>query len=59
MRNPQDNIWGIWTSDNSTRIIWDNLQVALAKHGYELDIVYYDPAYPITGKYSTVIDAAG
>lgn len=59
MRNPQDNIWGIWQADNTSPKVWISLQNALATYGINLDIVYNDPAYPTTGKYETVIPAIG
>jgi hypothetical protein len=55
MRNPSDNIWGIWQADNSSHQIWSNLQASLSKYGSKLDIVYDDPAYPTAGRYQHVI----
>lgn len=55
MRNPNDNIWGLWPADNSSQQVWASLQWALAKYGSKLDIVYQDPAYPVAGRYQHVI----
>jgi hypothetical protein len=54
MRHPNDNIWGIWSTDNKSQQIWNQLQDKLDQHGLKLDIVYEDPNYPITGKYSNI-----
>jgi hypothetical protein len=52
MRNPNDTIWGIWQPDDISQQIWEQLQNKIDKHGLKLDIVFEDPNYPITGKYS-------
>jgi hypothetical protein len=52
MRNPQDNIWGLWEMDNRSGQIWGSLQKALATYGFQLDIVYEDSAFPVFSKYS-------
>ena len=57
MRNPQDNIWGLWQADSNSQSIWNALQKALATYGNRLDIVYQDSAYPVEGKYLTIIVA--
>jgi hypothetical protein len=54
MRSPGDNIWGLWRPDTKSQQVWTQLQNALSKHGLRLDIVYDDPAYPVTGKYSQI-----
>jgi adenine-specific DNA methylase len=54
MRHPNDNIWGIWQSDNTSQQIWNQLQNKLDKHELKLDIVYEDPNYPATGKYNNI-----
>ncbi len=54
MRNPTDNIWGLWQADNSSQQVWSALQASLAKYGSKLDIVYNDPAYPTSGRYQEV-----
>jgi hypothetical protein len=59
MRNPQDNIWGIWQADNRSREVWSSLQNALSTYGLHLDIVYDDPTYPVEGRYSEIMNATG
>jgi len=54
MRNPQDTIWGLWNTDNSSQQIWTQLQSKLAQYGSKLDIVYDDPAYAVVGKYGQI-----
>lgn len=55
MRNPTDNIWGLWQSDENSPQVWTTLQSALAKYGSKLDIVYDDPAYPTAGRFQHVL----
>lgn len=54
MRSPGDNIWGLWSADEKSQQVWTQLQNALSKHDLHLDIVYDDPAYPVTGRYSQI-----
>jgi hypothetical protein len=54
MRNPNDTIWSLWCPDEKSQQVWAQLQSTLAKQGLRLDIVYDDPAYPVTGKYSQI-----
>jgi hypothetical protein len=54
MRHPNDTIWGIWPPDNISQQIWEQLQSKLDKHGLKLDIVFEDPNYPVTGRYSNI-----
>ena len=53
MRNPTDKIW-YWTSDEKSPQIWALSQKLLSQYGLYLDIVYDDPAFPITGKYAHI-----
>jgi hypothetical protein len=48
MRNPNDTIWGFWPSDSKTRHIAINMATLLDWYGTKLDIVYEDPAYPVS-----------
>ena len=48
MSNPNDTIWGFWVSDNRTQQIGTDISELLAKYGPALDIVFDDPAYPIS-----------
>jgi hypothetical protein len=54
MRNPQDNIWGLWSADDISDQIWMQLQNKLAQYGSKLDVIYDDPAYPIAEKYGQI-----
>ncbi len=55
MRNPTDNIWGVWPADNHSQVVWDALQLSLTKYEAKLDIVYDDPAYPVPARYQHVV----
>ena len=55
MRNAQDTVWGLWQPTEQYSQIWPNLQSALDRYGQKLDIVYEDPAYPLSGRYPTII----
>jgi hypothetical protein len=54
MRRPDDTIWGLWGPDEKSPQIWEQMQSSLAEYDLRLDIVYEDPAYPVTGKYSQI-----
>jgi hypothetical protein len=40
MRNINDNIWGIWPADDSSMLIWQNVNALADKYGLKLDIIY-------------------
>ena len=48
MRNPNDTIWGFWLSDNRTQPIAIEISELLSFYGPALDIVFDDPAYPVS-----------
>lgn len=54
MRHPEDRIWGYWGSDELSPQIWNITQLLLEEYGFELDIVYNDPNFPIANKYETI-----
>ena len=55
LRNPTDTIWGFWLTDDRTQQVAIVTSKLLSYYGASLDIVYYDPAYPVTsGNYSHV-----
>lgn len=57
MRNSQDTIWGIWHADGAdgtSQQVWAQLQSRLAQYGSKFDIVFDEPAYPITEKYRSI-----
>jgi hypothetical protein len=53
MRNPEDRIW-YWGPDEESPQIWELSRKLLSQYGLCLDIVYDDPAFPVTGKYSRI-----
>ena len=55
MRNPNDNIWGFWGTDNKTIPLATMMSKLLAQYGTSLDIIYDDPAYPVAkGSYQKI-----
>lgn len=54
MRNPNDTIWGLWSTNSTSEQIWTQLQSKLSQYGSRLDIVYDDPVYPLAGKYDQI-----
>ena len=54
LRRSDDIIWGLWQPDNSSQQVWNTLQASLAKSSSKLDIVYDDPAFFVSGKYSQI-----
>jgi hypothetical protein len=55
MRNPSDNIWGLWQADNRSQQVWNSVQASLTKYGSKLDIIYDDPSHPTAGRYQHII----
>jgi hypothetical protein len=54
MRRPDDKIWGYWLPDNSSTLIWENLNTLIQKYGLKLDIIYDDPQFSYADKYSKI-----
>jgi hypothetical protein len=54
MRNPEDTIWALWGPDEKSEQIWTISRQLLAQYGTALDIVYDDPAFPVTGRYQQI-----
>ena len=54
MRDPEDKIWGFWGPDENSQQIWGISRKLLSHYGTRLDIIYEDPAFPVTGKYSRI-----
>ena len=55
MRSPNDTIWGFWPADNKSPQVGLSVSTLLAKYGVSLDIVFEDPAFPVSnGHYNTV-----
>ncbi|MCL2293169.1 MAG: hypothetical protein FWC30_08965 [Candidatus Bathyarchaeota archaeon] len=55
LRWREDTIWGIFKADETSGKIWDLTQSTLNTHGYNLDIIYDDPAYQISPQYTNII----
>lgn len=53
MRHMDDRIW-LWGPDEYCPQIWSISRELLNQYGINLDIVYDDPAFPITGRYKQV-----
>ena len=45
MRWPTDTIWGLWPADNSSSVIWENMNKLIDRYGLQLDILYDDPRF--------------
>jgi hypothetical protein len=54
MRNPNDNIWGLWPPDELSPIIWEKLNQLIEKYGLKIDIVYDDHQFDLAEKYSKI-----
>jgi len=54
MRDGYDNIWGFWPTDDLTPLIGEKIAVLLDKYGSKLDIIYDDPQFNYTEKYSKI-----
>ena len=55
MRTPEDKIWAFWEPDNNSQQIWKISRQLLTQYGISLDLIYDDPAFPVTGKYPRII----
>ena len=54
LRRADDSVWGFWGPDDKAAQVWNITQTLIGKYGVHLDIVYDDPAFPVTGKYANV-----
>lgn len=55
MRNPEDKIWGLWTTpDDKSPIIWENMNKLTQRYGLAMDIVFDDARFSLRDKYSAV-----
>jgi hypothetical protein len=52
-----DKVWGIFAADEKTHEMWGLMQTTLGEHGFNLDIVYDDPQYPLPNGYQNVYSA--
>jgi hypothetical protein len=51
MRNPHDRIWGVWSSDELSPLLWEKMNKLIEKHGLELDIIYNSTQFNYENKY--------
>ncbi len=52
MRWPEDRIWKPeWGPDNSSLLIWENMNKLIERYGLRLDIIYNDTRFDFTEKY--------
>ena len=56
MRQPSDNIWGIWQvdTDSSAPAIGTKISTLIKQYGTNLDIIFDDNTYNYSQKYSTI-----
>jgi hypothetical protein len=54
MRGPEDNIWGVWSPDFRIPLVAYNMNKLIEKYGIKLDIIYEDPQFNFTEKYSQI-----
>lgn len=54
LRHQNDGVWGLWNQTSTSQQIWNQLQNRLEQYGSKIDIVYDDPAFPVSGKYGNV-----
>jgi len=54
MRNPDDRIWGIWLADEKAPLIGASIAKLIKEYGLKLDIIYDDPQFNFTEKYSKI-----
>ena len=53
MRHAEDRIW-LWSTDEYSPQIWSISQKLINQYGINLDIVYDDSQFPVTGKYDKI-----
>ena len=54
MRSPDDKIWGFWPPDEKAPLIGQSISKLIKKYGLRLDIIYDDPQFNFTEKYSKI-----
>ena len=54
MRQPNDSIWGFWPPDEKAPLIGASIAKLIKKYGLRLDIIYDDPQFNFTEKYSKI-----
>ena len=51
----EDRIWGFWPEDENILLVGTNMKNLLVKYELKLDIIYDDPQFNYTEKYSKII----
>ena len=54
MRQANDRIWGLWPADDLSPQIGEKIATLIKQYGFNLDIIYDDPQFNYTQKYSTI-----
>ena len=54
MRQANDRIWGLWPADDLAPQIGEKIATLIKQYGFNLDIIYDDPQFNYTQKYSTI-----
>ena len=54
MRQANDNIWGLWPADDLAPLIGKQIASLIDEYGFNVDIIYDDPQFNYTEKYSTL-----
>jgi hypothetical protein len=53
MRHAEDRIW-LWSADEHSQQIWDTSRKLINQYDINIDIIYDDPLFPVTGKYDKI-----
>jgi hypothetical protein len=54
MRQGDDRIWGFWPADDLSPLVGERIATLINKYGLKLDIIYDDPQFNYTEKYSKI-----
>ena len=54
MRQASDRIWGLWEVDDLAPQIGAKIASLIEQYGFNLDIIFDDPYFNYTEKYSTI-----
>ncbi len=49
-----EGLWGLWPANEKTPIIWENMNKLLDLYGLELNVVFEDARFNVTGKYARI-----
>ncbi len=57
LRSVDDRIWGVWSADNNSAVIWNDLQTLIGTYGDGFDVIYDSPWTRLFGRahYETLI----